>query len=360
MIIDYVDGVTLSSLGLSSLNEIQRIHLYNQLADVFIQLRLHEFSKIGSLSLSSDGLGWTLDSYKRPLSIDLIEQEIEGLQPGLIVKPDQAYTSTADYIDSLIRLALNQFERGRNSVYDECDAEIALYNLHQFRTIALEWVNRTYDDGPFVLIHGDLRLSNIIVREREDPTIMAIIDWEWSRIVPAQLLVPPTWLTGHELDGICQYFQRQKYIHELIKLREVVKLREGNSSASKDPSLSKLWSGIEDHGSFLIAGSLLCSTYIDVVYTEYLDHKHQDNADLPGRAKKFISAKKGYKDLVDKKVADRIRYLEELKSHGIIEKTEDLPVYTFHPLIQERLIAEHRRIFAEDDQLCAHKAITAR
>jgi hypothetical protein len=67
MLIDYVDGVTLSSVGLSSLDKVQRTRLYDQLADIFIQFRPHELS------------GWTLDSHKLPSSIDLIEQEVEGL-----------------------------------------------------------------------------------------------------------------------------------------------------------------------------------------------------------------------------------------------------------------------------------------
>jgi RIO-like serine/threonine protein kinase len=99
----------------------------------------------------------------------------------------------------------------------------------------MDWVDPTYNYGPFVLAHGDLHPSNIIIRE--DLTIVAIIDWEWSRIVPAQLLVPPTWLTGRELSGIYRYFEQREYISELIKLREAVRAREGSFPPSDGPAL---------------------------------------------------------------------------------------------------------------------------
>jgi hypothetical protein len=122
--------------------------------------------------------------------------------------------------------------------------------------------------------------------------------------------------------------------------------------------LSEIWNGIEYNGSFLIAGSLLCSTHIDTIYAKYLDYRYHGE-DLPGQARRFISARQDRKDLVKKKVADRVRYLEELELHGIIEETEDSPGPTVHPLIQEKLIAKYHQIFANDDPLCTHEVITA-
>jgi RIO-like serine/threonine protein kinase len=86
---------------------------------------------------------------------------------------------------------------------------------YQFRAVAVEWVDPIYNHGPFILMHGDLRPTNIIVDK--NLKILSIIDWEWSRIVPAQLFVPQTWLTGLELEGICSYFLRGEYVAELVR-----------------------------------------------------------------------------------------------------------------------------------------------
>lgn len=204
IIIDYIEGDTLFDIGLSALDESQKTYLYSQLADIFIQLRLHEFPCIGSLSISKD----TPENYsiRRPLSIDLNQQEVEGVEPSHISNPVETYTSAVDCVYTQMQLVLNWFSKDRNSASSEFDAEIALYDLYQFRAVAVEWVDPAYNHGPFMLMHGDLRPTNIIVDK--DLKILSIIDWEWSRIVPAQLFVPPTWLTGLELEGIRSYFPR--------------------------------------------------------------------------------------------------------------------------------------------------------
>jgi aminoglycoside phosphotransferase (APT) family kinase protein len=43
--------------------------------------------------------------------------------------------------------------------------------------------------GPFVLVHGDLELFNLLVDDNMD--IIAVLDWEWSRVVPRQFFIPP-------------------------------------------------------------------------------------------------------------------------------------------------------------------------
>ncbi|KAI9768887.1 MAG: hypothetical protein M1839_003864 [Geoglossum umbratile] len=348
MLIDYVDGNPLSSVSLSSMNEVKRTYLYEQLADVFIQLRLHEFPEVGSFSLSPDGSRWT---HKRPLSIDLIEQEVEGLRPGLIVEQNQSYASTVDYVYSLTQLAFNRFERGRNSVYN-VDAQLALYSLHQFRSLVVDWVDPTYNHGPFVLMHGDLRPSNIIVDK--SLTIVGIVGWDWSGTVPVQLLVPPTWLTGRTLSGICRHFEREEYISELAKLREIVRAREGKFSTPKGNTLSEIWSRIEDDGSILIAGSLLRLTYIETIYSNYLDCGYS-GGDLSGRAERFVAARQDRRDLVNKKLADRARYLEELEVHGITE--EDSLVPTLGLLVQDKVINVHHLIVPEHGQLSTTSGI---
>lgn len=71
-------------------------------------------------------------SIRRPLPIDLNQQEVEGLQPSHISHPDYIYASAVDYVYTQMRLVQNWVFKGRNSVSNEFDAEIAMYDLYQF------------------------------------------------------------------------------------------------------------------------------------------------------------------------------------------------------------------------------------
>jgi hypothetical protein len=56
-----------------------------------------------------------------------------------------------------------------------------------------EMVNEQYDRCKFKLICDDLGLANLIVRGREDLTVVGIVDLEWSYIGPAQLFGSAPW-----------------------------------------------------------------------------------------------------------------------------------------------------------------------
>ena len=56
VILEYIEGQTLFDINLRTILDGQRKHLYEQLADIYIQLRRLEFSSIGVLSRSPDGI----------------------------------------------------------------------------------------------------------------------------------------------------------------------------------------------------------------------------------------------------------------------------------------------------------------
>jgi hypothetical protein len=56
VILEYIEGQTLFDINLRTILDDQRKHLYEQLADTYIQLRRLEFSSIGVLSRSPDGI----------------------------------------------------------------------------------------------------------------------------------------------------------------------------------------------------------------------------------------------------------------------------------------------------------------
>jgi len=256
--------------------------------------------------------GWTFDPPRRPLSIELNAQELEGLQASDIIKKDTIFGSAIDYFALLLDLAFNMFESCKNSVFDEYDAEVALYNLHQFREVVNEWADSMYNKGPFILDHGDFRPHNI--RVDDDLNIVSVIDWEWGHIILVQLFLPPTWLTRCELGALCNFLEREDYIKELGRFKGIIQKRGEEAT-----SLLETWNNVEQDGAFLVANALRYPTFIDTVYSGYFDLRRYSSSRLQ-RVEEFLQGDMCHRELIQKKVADRLLYLEELRQLGLEEK----------------------------------------
>jgi hypothetical protein len=75
----------------------------------------------------------------------------------------------------------------------------------------------------------------------DNHNLVGVVDWEWSRVVPAQFLVPPIWLTGSALEGAL--FWHDAYNHRVGQLVSVV--REHEKKLNLPPLLSKEWAPME-------------------------------------------------------------------------------------------------------------------
>ena len=121
----------------------------------------------------------------------------------------------------LLNIAKNAFEKGRNSVYNEEDGNENLYNLHQFSRFATEtWLDYLLDNGAFLLAHSDLDPCSILVNQNID--IVALLDWDWSRVVPLQFFKTPTWLISQDNARLALSSQYTRHVSELDKLRQAV------------------------------------------------------------------------------------------------------------------------------------------
>ncbi|RFU31026.1 hypothetical protein B7463_g5317, partial [Scytalidium lignicola] len=245
-----------------------------------------EFTSIGTLSRGSKGVD--IDVRKMPISISINEQELESLQPSQILKEhgdcESVLTSSNDYVSMLLRLTQNAFEKGRKSVYNEEDGNETLYYLHQFfQFVEEKWLDSTLDKGPFLLVHGDLNPYNLIVNENFD--IMALLDWEWSHVVPVQFFMPPTWLTGRGNHILAWPVQYREYIKELDKFRRI--------------------------------------TEIEYFAARFLDKILYNRKDLEGRIKEFMIEDPTLHTLVARKILDHIAYREERKRLEIEDLAND-------------------------------------
>jgi len=98
MLISYIPGDRLSDFDLVNLDPTLRSHLYTQLADIFIQLRHCEFPHIGSLTLDPMDDQSPIFARNRPLSIDINDHEVGGLNAASIIGPNWIFTTAIDYI----------------------------------------------------------------------------------------------------------------------------------------------------------------------------------------------------------------------------------------------------------------------
>ncbi|KAK4158479.1 hypothetical protein C8A00DRAFT_39198 [Chaetomidium leptoderma] len=239
IIMDYVDGQSLKDLGFS---------------DVYVQLRQLEFPQIGALGLPSrdtPALSCSPEEIRvcnRPLSMDMVLQEIDGLEPGEVFPPKGTFPTAQDFVDGLLWMAGNMLEKEPDQKMDENEPGSILYAAHHFkRFIQDEWLDRSANEGPFVLadgfwlVHGDMDvvMSNLLFDK--DYNLVGVIDWEWSRVVPAQLMVPPIWLIASTLDFVLLI--QSSYNQQIRYLRAAVEERE--KALGLPPLLSVEWAPLE-------------------------------------------------------------------------------------------------------------------
>ena len=311
MVMECREGRTLQEVGFDGLSSAQRVHLFDQVADVLLQLRRQEFSRMGSLSLER------LDVAGRPFSVEANGQEMEGLQASYIWGPATTYSSAQAYCDSVIHLAVNGFVRARYAVYDRGDAEEMLYYLNGFRDFVSNWLDPGLDAGPFVLAHGDFRPANLLV-DPESLDLVAVLDWEWSGVVPLQMFAPPTWLTWRELGGLCNNRRYDAYVGQLeVFVDHVARRESATAPADASSSLSAKWRLAGRHGSVLIAAALNNPTDISTVYA-FVDGRFCKHAEsLATRITAFLRDDTSRQALVAKKVREMRLYKIELWFHNL-------------------------------------------
>ncbi|KAJ5797149.1 uncharacterized protein N7518_005689 [Penicillium psychrosexuale] len=180
IIMDFVNGVSLSDLLRDpnserptrvmrediSDNDIEVI--YRQMAKFQLQLFKLDFEQIGSLpNPKSQGT-----TPPRPLTF----KAHSILQNGGV--------GTFD---------LEQLARQPNSTVGFYNARSKSLAFKVLKSLIPDLVHPEYDRCRFKLICGDLGLANLIVRSKEDITIVGVVDLEWSYMGPAQLFGSAPW-----------------------------------------------------------------------------------------------------------------------------------------------------------------------
>jgi hypothetical protein len=329
----------LSHSSLKTLSDEQRECFYTSLSDIYIQLRRLEFPSIGCLARGIEGY----EVRNKIVTMDLNMQELERLRPSVI--RDSFYhnngrlTSASDYIKMLLQIADNAFLQGRNSVCEEVLGGDLLYHLHIFREYTESWVDSRFDLGPFILVHGDLELFNLVVNEKME--IISVLDWEWSRVVPLQLFKPPLWLRNPDTTKLAYNFVYDDYLKSFNQLLAIVRARERERYGNE--LLADEWTRAKNDSGFLVANALENWTDMDWFANRYINRKrYGGKTDLPNRIKAFMEEDPTRKALISKKIGDGHSYkaeVDRLRSRIVEEAPEYKPVSAF-AIIKEIILSQ--------------------
>lgn len=133
------------------------------------------------------------------------------------------------------------------------------------KTLIPSFVHPEYNRGRFKIICDDLSLANVIVRSRDDLTIVGLVDLEWSYVGPAQLFgSAPWWLLGIRLNNVDTYYDKDypktttRFLKYLEIFKRVLGEEEERMLGSRGKELSKLVEWSEASGTMWLHMLLLC------------------------------------------------------------------------------------------------------
>ncbi|KAK2741550.1 hypothetical protein FQN55_008305 [Onygenales sp. PD_40] len=202
IMMDFIDGVSLSDLlqdpNAESPSRVMREDMsdndieviYRQMANFMLQLFNLHFDHIGSLP-------WPKDEAQHPtLPRPLTFKAHTILQNGGVDTfgdRTQGFATTTEYFQYLAGQDWDQLIHQPNSTVGFYDAQNKFAAFKALKNLIPDLIHPKYDHGKFKLICDDLGLANLIVRSREDLTVVGVVDLEWSYIGPAQLFGSAPW-----------------------------------------------------------------------------------------------------------------------------------------------------------------------
>jgi hypothetical protein len=239
LILTHVPGKPLSGVW-DELDEAAKVKIYDQMADITIQLRSHPFDRIGSLTVDDRGQ-WSLSN--RPLGRPLASLQRDGID----IRMAQSYSSSLDYFTDYFCHHRRRFMEQPNSASDHLDAREKYAGLSLFESLIPTYVNHEFNEGPFVLRHGDLHLPNILVDEHLQ--IVAVLDWEWSCVLPIQVAcLPPLCMSDRKVDELALGEGRDQFFAAVDVFLD--RLREKEVSIPPEMHLSTTLKQLMSNGGY--------------------------------------------------------------------------------------------------------------
>ncbi|KAH1515606.1 hypothetical protein KXW39_000824 [Aspergillus fumigatus] len=311
ILMEFISGVCLndvfgggdSRLLKEEISETDIAYVYRQMARFMLQLFKIDFSCIGSLptpktrlAVPSRPLTWKGHEILRVGGVNVFGEWAHG------------FTSTRQYFEYVNNQDWRQLLLQRNSIAGPRSARSRYAGLNILKSLIPELINTNYDRGPFKIICDDFGLANVMVRSKDDLTIIGVVDIEWVYAGPAQLFgSAPWWLLldrpvndewdfeeGEAPKATDRYFKcLEIFIHVLEE--EEIRMTENGSR-----ELSELVRWSRDTGAMWLH-MLLSSGFFDTLSFPYMQlRKHKgaqwwdermDYHEHTEEVEKFVAAK---------------------------------------------------------------------
>lgn len=134
-------------------------------------------------------------------------------------------------------------------------------------------VHRKYDRTKFKIICDDLGLANLMVRSRQDLTVIGVVDLEWSYIGPAQLFGSAPWwlLMDRPTNKAWDCYEEEptritaRYFRYLDMFKRILEEEEARTRGHENKELSKLVRWSEHSGAMWV--HMLLTTGFNDPYT---------------------------------------------------------------------------------------------
>ncbi|KAL2870912.1 uncharacterized protein BJX67DRAFT_369843 [Aspergillus lucknowensis] len=228
LLMGFTHGIRLSK----NLHDNDIEHVYRQMARFMLELFQINFDKISGIPTPQTGF---------PAPIRPLTRKSHGIlhEGGVDVFGDrnQGFAS------------LNGQPNSALGWHSACEAHASLEVL---KSLLPDLVEPNYNHGPFKLICDDFGLGNLIVRSRDDLTVVGVVDLEWVYAGPAQLFASGPWwlLDDRPINEAWDYHNghpprvASRYMRRLEMFTTVLKEEEANMLGNEKKELSTLieWS----------------------------------------------------------------------------------------------------------------------
>ena len=296
IIMEFVEGMSLASLLkeptkteqdevilADNVDDVKLDFVYEQLADYMLQLSRLGFTSIGALSKDRSTNEWTVAG--RPLTYNMNELQTVVSNYPTTNFPTSPIPSTKSFLDSLADEHLIHLRTQRNLADSPEDARKRFIARHRFKNLVSRYCLNDDEIGAFLPFCDDLQPTNMLA----DPStlrITAVLDWEFTNIMPAQfsydppwwllLLGPDMWLEHHSMDEF-----KARYVPRLEQFLNALRRVEGRmntrGSEEEQPLSEKMWEAWKS-GRFWFDYGLRKSFDVDAVYWSAL-HREGDNGE---------------------------------------------------------------------------------
>ncbi|KAH7119375.1 hypothetical protein B0J13DRAFT_651212 [Dactylonectria estremocensis] len=117
-----------------------------------------------------------------------------------------------------------------------------------------------------MLVESTLMCPHVHRIHKRTYTLVGVLDWEWSCVIPAQMLVPPVWVTGGSPEWML--LNKSSFYTEVGRLVATIRNRE--QALQVPPRLSREWAKIQTWCHTAVVIALLSPDLTHDIYGHFL------------------------------------------------------------------------------------------